>query len=452
MYRYGDGTPFPLDENFIETLTAAVEACTGAFMPLTELDTRRDNAKAGRSEADRELAKLNELEKSLTSALSGYMVPDKKAMQAQGVATKTLQTAKTALQQARAQVEGRVTALEAQASASTASDAVLHALRPFFDHHQLPNAKWIMSWDVRGAEPVANAVATSGRLMATFTLVPDPYRQPIRVDQLAESVIVHMMKKGLLGKAKPAPVELGKYVMVAFEKKSGEHVITLKEKQDRASQGLRFTVGDKGATWQSLSANGEPDAEYNPLDVEDEGGIRRLGEGASNALKDLVNHRTLTDITLGSQDLAQLPEPRIVPMEVLMQLTPLARTIRERSRMSGELVLKLDIGGGRREELFVPRAQLASKFAKLPMEYRKPFEDMGIAGEDTQPAIQLPESMRPPARPAKPSSPPPPPGAHAHPPPTPGAHPPPPPRVGTEDQKTLVGAPLPEDLEKALKD
>jgi hypothetical protein len=23
MYRYGDGTPFPLDENFIETLTTA---------------------------------------------------------------------------------------------------------------------------------------------------------------------------------------------------------------------------------------------------------------------------------------------------------------------------------------------------------------------------------------------------------------------------------------------
>lgn len=436
MYRYGDGTPFPLDENFIETLTSAVEACTGAFMPLTELDTRRDNAKAGRGDADRELSKLNELEKSLSAALSPYMVPDKRAAQAQGVAQKTLQTAKLAIQQARAQVEGRVSALEAQASASTASDAVLHALRPFFDHHQLPNAKWIMSWDVRGAEPVANAVATSGRLMATFSLVVDPYRQPVRVDQLAEAVIVHMMKKGLLGKAKPAPVELGKYVMVAFEKKHGENVITLKEKPDRSSQGLRFTVGEKGATWQSLSPSGEPDSEFNPLDVEDVDGIRRLGEGASKALDGLMGHRTLTDITLGSQDLAQLPEPRIVPMEVLTQLTPLARTIRERSRMSGELVLKRDIGGGRREELFVPRAQLSAKFAKLPMEYRRPFEEMGVAGEDTQPAIQLPESMRPPARPNKGSAPP----------------PPPPPRVGTEDQKTLVGSPLPEDLEKALKD
>src|SRR4029079_7671654 len=58
MYRYGDGTPFPLEENFIETLTAAVEACTNAFMPLTELDGRRERARAGRAEADRELARL----------------------------------------------------------------------------------------------------------------------------------------------------------------------------------------------------------------------------------------------------------------------------------------------------------------------------------------------------------------------------------------------------------
>jgi hypothetical protein len=74
------------------------------------------------------------------------------------------------------------------------------------------------------------------------------------------------------------------------------------------------------------------------------------------------------------------------------------------------------------------------------MEYRKPFEDMGVAGEDTQPAIQLPESMRPPARPSK--------GGTAPPPPPPAAGA----RQATEEQKTLVGAPLPEDLEKALKD
>src|SRR5687767_4738873 len=163
MYRYGDGTPFPLEENFIETLTSAVEACTNAFMPLTELDGRRERARAGRAEADKELNRLTDLEKALSSALSPFMVPDKGGAQTQAVAQKIVQGAKTAIQQARAVVDGRVQALEAQAGAGTAADAVLHALRPFFDHHQLPNVKWIYSWDVRGAEPHADAVAASGR-------------------------------------------------------------------------------------------------------------------------------------------------------------------------------------------------------------------------------------------------------------------------------------------------
>ena len=413
MYRYGDGTPFPLDDNFIETLTSAVESCTNAFMPLTELDERRNRAKAARVEANDELARLAELEKVLGAALAPFMVNDKKSAQAQQAAQKTLIAAKQTIQGSKAQIESRVSALEAQASASTSSEAVLQALRPFFDHHQLPSAKWIMSWDVRGNEAQADAMSAAGRLTANYRLQIDLFRQPIRVDQLADGVVVHMMKKGLLGKAKPAPVDLGKYVMVAFERTQTEHVITLREKSDRQSQGLRFTVAEHTATWQSLTANGESETEANPLDGEDFAGIRRLGEGAQKALKDLTNSRTLTDITLGGQALASLPEPRVVPMEVLHQLTPLARTIREKSRMSGELVLKRDIAGGKREELFVPRAQLSQHFAKLPPNYRQPFEEMGITGEDTQPSIQLPANLRPPAKPTGP--PPPPPGNSASP-------------------------------------
>jgi hypothetical protein len=399
MYRYGDGTPFPLEENFIETLTAAVEACTNAFMPLTALDDRRERARAGRMDAEKELSRLTDLEKTLTGAMAPYLVPDRKGAQTQTVAQKIVNTAKDAIRLSRSQVEGRVQALEAEAGAGTAADAVLHALRPFFAHHALPNAKWIMSWDVRGAEVRADAVMTSGRLTASFILQVDAHRNPIRVGDLAESVIVHMMKKGLLGKAKPAPVDLSRYVMVAYEKTGVETLVTLKEKPDRASQGLRFLVTDTGASWQSMSSSGDPETEANPLDFEDVDGVRRLAEGASRALKDLVTHRTLADLTLGGQALSRLPEPRVAPMEVLQQLTPLARTIRERSRVSGELVLKRDVGGGRREELFVPRAQLAQQFAKLPMEYRKPFEDMGVSSEDTQPAIALPQQMRPPAPP-----------------------------------------------------
>jgi hypothetical protein len=397
MYRYGDGSPFPLDENFIETLTTAVETCTNAFVPLTELDARREKAREVRREADKEIGRLADLEATVIGSLVPFVPSDnKKPSLTQQVSQKITAGVKSAVSEARRQVEGRVAATDSLAAARTAAEAVIKALRPFFEEQQLPNAKWIMSWDVRGAEPSANAVATAGRIAASFTLAPDPYRVPIRVEQLSEGVVVHMMKKGVFGKAKPAPIDLGKYVVVAFERNAHETIVTLKENPNRSAQGLRFAVTEAGATWVSITAAGDADGETNPLDPEDVRPVRLLAEKANSALKDLLLRRTLVDLSLGATSLADLEEPRIVPLELLAQLTPLARTIREKSRASGELILKRDIGDGRREELFVPRATLAAQFARLPNEYRRPFEDMGITNEETSPAIQI---NRPPASP-----------------------------------------------------
>jgi hypothetical protein len=83
MYRYGDGTQFPLEENFIDTLTAAVEACAGAYTPIADLDDRKERAREGKRQADKELARLVELETAMEAtgdkfgpATSSVRTPD----------------------------------------------------------------------------------------------------------------------------------------------------------------------------------------------------------------------------------------------------------------------------------------------------------------------------------------------------------------------------------------
>src|SRR5262249_39778570 len=218
----------------------------------SELDARREKAKEVRREADKEFGRLVELEATVVAALVPYSPPDgKKPGLTQQVAQKIAAAAKASVIEARRQVENRVAATEALAAPNTSSDAVLRALRPFFEEQQLPNAKWIMSWDVRGAEPSANAVATAGRISASFHLAPDPYRAPIRVEQLSEGVVVHMMKKGVFGQAKPAPIHLCKYVVVAFERNAHETMVALKENTNKSAQGLRFPVTEAPPTWLS---------------------------------------------------------------------------------------------------------------------------------------------------------------------------------------------------------
>src|SRR5688500_5033994 len=143
-----------------------------------------------------------------------------------------------------------------------------------------------------------------------FTLAPDPYRSPIRVEQLTNGVIVPMMKRGMFGKAKPAPIDLGKYVVVAFEKGAQEQTITLKESATQASPGLRCSIADGGATWTSITAAGDSDGEANPLDLDDLAPIKQLVERATATLKDLINRRTLVDLTLAGKSIGDLDEPR----------------------------------------------------------------------------------------------------------------------------------------------
>ncbi len=195
----------------------------------------------------RSWAALVELDKAMTQTLAPYLAPaDKRGATAQAVAQKLSQTVKQAVVAAKQHVDGRVSQLDTQAQPNVVTGKVVQALGAFFAAHQLPNAKWIMSWDVRGNEPTANAVATAGKLAAQFSLATDSWRAPIRVDQLAEGVVVHMLKKGVFGKAKPAPIELAKYVVVAFERTEAENVITLKENATKASPRVAVRGHDVG--------------------------------------------------------------------------------------------------------------------------------------------------------------------------------------------------------------
>jgi hypothetical protein len=90
--------------------------------------------------------------------------------------------------------------------------------------------------------------------------------------------------------------------------------------------------------------------------------------------------------------------------------------------MPGELTLKRDVADGRREELYVSRANLTALYGSLPGEYRRLLDAAGfgrglttgiaeLAAQASQPAIPARGTPPPPARssapaiPARPSAP-----------------------------------------------
>ena len=70
MYRYGDGTPFPFEDNFIDIVGAAVDACAAMFGAAAQLEGLRQKAQQAKREADAEGAKLASLERSIEGAVA----------------------------------------------------------------------------------------------------------------------------------------------------------------------------------------------------------------------------------------------------------------------------------------------------------------------------------------------------------------------------------------------
>ncbi|MBP9208517.1 MAG: hypothetical protein KBG28_31400 [Kofleriaceae bacterium] len=393
MYRYGDGSPFPLEENFIDTLVSAVDATAAAYTPIADLDDKRERARDAKRNAERELARLAEFEESVSASIASFgPSAGRGATPIQLVAQKVLGGVHSTVAAQRTQINSQVARLEAEASADGLGARVRQALAAFFEKHQLPSTTWAVAWDARAAAPTAQAVATAGRFVATFDVaLTGIWTAPVKFEALMPGITLQLPRRKMFGGAKTQPVALDRCALIAFERTGTVTTLILRENPAKPSPGWRL-VEDKGAVaCTALDGGADAGSEEAPLTGDDVGQVKRLGDAVAEAVMELRGARTLRELRAGNHTVDTLPSPRLAVDAVLTALSPLVRTIRERSKMSGELVLKRDIGDGRREELFVPRAEVAQKFTPLPLEYRRLYEEMGLSAEHTDVGIVISE-------------------------------------------------------------
>lgn len=424
MYRFGDGTPFPIQDNFIDTLLAAVDACVGTFSAAAEIEERREKTRAARRDAEEELRRFGVLEKALESAVAPLKPSvDRLASPSAQGAARALAAARTAIGASRATVEQRLQQLSGEPRVQGAMERMETALAVFFDRHQLPDTQWRWTWGWNGARAVGDAIATSGRFHATFDLeLEGPWRAVPRVGLLVPGLHAVVPKRGLLGKPKRTRVSLDKAGVIAVERTPEIDAITIREHAGKPSMGWRIVLRDPdrhAVVLVPVDLSGRACGNEVFLSDADAAPFETLWATVDDALLAmLADKRRLRDLHIGDASLDTITDPAAVGRAILGVLGPIVRQIRQRSRVPGELAIKRDIGDGRREELYVPREQIARRFETLPPTYRRPFEDIGLGRQATaeiasaDEAVTMPE---PPARGSKPKL------DAAAPPPTPAA-------------------------------
>lgn len=402
QYLYGDATPFPLEENFIETLSAATDACVALFRIDRELDGRRQRAAAIRARSADEVIRLEALARTLEVALAPMFPAGEPEYVAQRKAVEISQLARTSIEQTRASLIRDGEGAAVRTLGQDLNSRVLDALGAFLLRFQLPGTSWHTRWrcqpESEGAELSLRATVPCGLMVEFAGQLPLEHRwsSPARISDLASDTKLSIRRHASwLGRLfKGAHEDLTSFYITAVHIRGEEACFEVHRQLKQAADGYMIRVrGSKLAAplIQPLSAPAEgatctAAGGVEPISVQDDeiAGLMDIWRIIEQDMRALQSQRDrVLSATLRNVDVTQLEEPAELAETILDTLAPIIREMRLRSRVPGELVLKRDLGNGRREELFVSRSDLEEKFAALPYEQQVYFQSAGLGSEAT---------------------------------------------------------------------
>ena len=388
MFRFGDGTPFPLSENFIETIVGAVDCCVALFHLDAESEARVERERLTRRAADDEIKRLDALKSLIETAVSPLLTKKGRPRASQAAAQKIYDAAHLIIRQSRVGVARRRDTVIMDAVPPAADSHMLEALEAFFCAHALPRTEWRMRW----------TAANDGRVTA------DVGAQATRDIDLAFDVAIppdsdwaHAMPVSTLlrGMAIPSVIELNgrrrainldTYSVTEVQVAPGRVALVLRESTKKPSPGLHIVMphsSDSLPLVVALDKRDQPKSHPFCLDEAGSAGIHTLWAVIEERIPELLVARSrLVAARHGGNDAAEL-SPSVLAEAILLALAPLLREMRMRSRVPGELILKRDLGGDRREEMFVPRKVLWAKMQTLTSRHRQVFEAVGLSDEAT---------------------------------------------------------------------
>jgi len=405
MYRFGDGTPFPLAENFIETIVAAVDCCIAIFQRDAAAEAREERQRLSRRAADEEMKRLDALKILIETAVTPLTTRKERTARASQVAAlKILESASQIIRQTRLGIARRRDTVNMEV-APPPDDAVRAALESFFRGHALPRTEWRLRWSANDGKPTADVGAQATReldLAFDVDIPPDSeWTHPISVSSLLNGIPIPSVVE-LRGKRRT--VNLDTFAVTEVHVAPGRIALVLRESSKKASAGLHIVMphsADTAPLVVALDKHDHPKSQPFCLDEHGSAGIHALWAAIEARIPVLLASRsTLVSARLGGQEVGDLAHPAVLAETILMALAPVLREMRMRSKVPGELILKRDLGGDRREEMFVPRRVLLIKIAALEPRHRQVFEAVGLSDEATSDFVTR-IHRRPPAAPRR---------------------------------------------------
>lgn len=396
-HLYGDSTPFPYDVDYIDLSRHAVECAVQLLSAQHAILAARERAESFEQARAVQTARLSEVTGAVESALDRFSTTDGMDR----IATRLLDCVRSTCADELSGIERQaVQELEhARTIATRSGEAAQRSLEAFLLRHDLPGTELGLTWSAVGEQGYTGQVAvqTPFGVNAAFSLaIPTEHqwsRAP-RVSELASGLEVHVPQQaGWLSKrVEMALIKLDKMFVSSLEV-DGQHAEFRMRKGAVSGVGYRVLVelqGTHRVLMQPVAEDGSPDADPPlVLDGDDSAQMFRLYGAVIESLRGVGNmRRGLLSANFDGQPLDEFEWPGAVAERLVLHIAPVVREIGRRSGAPGELVLRREVGGGRREEMYVTKTSLYEKVLVLPPARRSVFDALNLT-EPTLPVAPI---------------------------------------------------------------
>jgi hypothetical protein len=391
-YLYGDSAPSSLEVNFIDFLRDSLDFCVKVAVSTDGLKRETERGEALRQATRRDVERLDKLGAAVASTIESFCngeadVPIAGCALAVAGSTRDLVSREIQAINSALEIE------EAKIAAARAAEreSCVKALSALLLRHDLPESTASMHLKARANAPYAAELRATTPLGVTATLELDVppahlFGHVIRVDRVLDRLEIQAPElAGWLHKERKMRAQrLEKLHVIELYIGAGESSLALRAGADGSGPGFDILLSAE-APRARLSRVPERDGSSEPpfeLSEEDAQSLLALLGKLESAAQELADSRkALLSATLDDRPFGDHDAPTVLIERLVQVIAPVVHEIAVRSPSPTELVLKRQIDGGVRQEIFVAKSELREKVERVPTPFRPLFDALRLGDE-----------------------------------------------------------------------
>lgn len=407
-YLYGDSEDFPGGTDFLAELRQFVAAASKALALGHEADELEVSLGARAQESVAAMDTLQSFFDGISATISEraalWAAPQIVAPHAQ----KLLDHVASLAEQARSGYTRDLDAAQVDVAARIAEcrTKARDAIADYLLHAPLPVSSWAISMILAGEERRGEVLMEHPSELTTSFAIDvdgDPTWGRLRkVGELAPDLKLQVgMKKAFLRSAlQPDIAELEDFVISGLKLGPTSMELRLQKKPDSSRDHLVIALApdELGLPVAQVTRHGDgSDGERFPSPLEDKQKIEALAGSLRSEVAPLLARKTrLVFAQLSGRDVFEQGMVTLLLTRFIERMAPIATEVARHSPNPHELSLKVEREDGRREEIYLRKAELRQMVAPLPTGAKALFERLAFLERSGRPSTVPPP---PPKRP-----------------------------------------------------